>query len=107
MNGIIPIFEQQDTVGPMSKYINDLVLSYSIMIVNETIYNEFNRTDNEFNLKISILNLFFNSFKYDETSFYKVDDNYKLLLNDMVKLMHSIELLNVTHIKMTREEIID
>ncbi len=107
MNGIIPIFEQQDTVGPMSKYINDLVLSYSIMIDNETIYNEFNRTDNEFNLKISILNLFFNSFQYDETSFYKVDDNYKLLLNDIVELMKSIQLLNVTRIKMTREEIID
>ena len=51
---------------------------------DETFYNEFNRTDNEFNLKISILNLFFNSFQYDETSFYKVDDNYKLLLNDIV-----------------------
>ena len=67
---IIPLFDRQDTVGPITKYINDLVLSYSVMIQNETVYNEFNRTDNEnpSDLKISILNLFFDSIDPDQYS---------------------------------------
>lgn len=41
LDGVIPLFERQDSVGPMSKYIDDIVLSYSIMTDQSQIYNDY------------------------------------------------------------------
>jgi len=100
-DGIMPVFKQQDTVGPMTKYIDDLVLSYSIMINNETIYDEYNNNNNNENenLRISFLNLFFHSFDYGPITInnttlshskYTIYNDYKLLLDKAVVSFESI-----------------
>jgi len=41
LDGIVPAFERQDTVGPLTKHLDDLVLAYSIMLDNQKIYENF------------------------------------------------------------------
>ncbi len=115
-DGIMPVFKQQDTVGPMTKYIDDLVLSYSIMINNETIYDEYNNNNNNENenLRISFLNLFFHSFDYGPITInnttlshskYTIYNDYKLLLDKAVVSFESISNLNVSNLNFSLKDL--
>jgi Asp-tRNA(Asn)/Glu-tRNA(Gln) amidotransferase A subunit family amidase len=41
VEGIVPLFERRDTVGPMTKYVVDLALVYSIMNDDQSFYEKF------------------------------------------------------------------
>lgn len=103
IEGILPLFERQDTVGPFAKYINDLVLTYSIMANNPTIYNEFSRTDNEkpSDLRVSLVNIFFDTFPPIN---YYVDNEVKQIMTETVTRMKSLQ-LNVTTLDFSQEEL--
>ena len=36
LNGVIPLFEKVDVIGPLSKYLDDLVLTFSIITGNKS-----------------------------------------------------------------------
>lgn len=103
IDGILPLFERQDTVGPFAKYINDLVLAYSIMSDNSTIYSEFSRRDNEksSDLRVSVFNVFFDSFPPIN---YYLDSNVKSIMSDTLSRMKSIQ-LNITSFDLTQDEL--
>lgn len=62
MDGIFPAFMKQDVVGPMSKYFNDMLLAYSIMSGNISIYDKIINKNLISVLKIGIVNQFYNPF---------------------------------------------
>ncbi|CAF0999341.1 unnamed protein product [Brachionus calyciflorus] len=64
MSGIISLYKREDTVGPFANYVDDLVLAYSIMAKNQTIYDyykelvkihETNILNNVFKIKIGYI----------------------------------------------------
>lgn len=105
IDGIIPLFERQDTVGPFTKYIDDLVLAYSIMSNNSTVYSAFIRKDNEkpSSLRVTLLENFFESFSLPGLNYY-VDPEIKSIMTDTKKRMKSIK-LNVTSLAFNQAEL--
>jgi Asp-tRNA(Asn)/Glu-tRNA(Gln) amidotransferase A subunit family amidase len=62
LEGVIPLLDRTDTVGPMTKYLNDMVLTYAVMADNDSIYDHFKLNNNENKLKLFIIIDSFNTF---------------------------------------------
>jgi Asp-tRNA(Asn)/Glu-tRNA(Gln) amidotransferase A subunit family amidase len=89
IDAIIPAFERQDSVGPMTKYLKDLVLSYSIMLNNLSLYEEYSKPIARGNekLKLGFVNNFFEPFNISSSSStisYVLDPAVKALLVDSI-----------------------
>jgi len=66
-NGVIPVVELQDSVGPMTKYLRDLVLAHSILRNDRTIYtNVFDRVVEPKSLKVKVITQFMKSTVTDD-----------------------------------------
>lgn len=97
VEGIIPLMLRQDTVGPFAKHINDMVLAYSVMQDNASVYDEFvDRKNSSDSLRVSYLSLFFNSFNATPVS-YIIDDEVKLKAQASLTKMKSLK-INVSEI---------
>lgn len=128
IDGILPLFEQRDVVGPMTKYIDDLVLVYSIMNNDSKIYETFKNLDTR-NLIVGVsVNLtddfiipgfghLFNNAKNvkppgflklikrtTKTDFiYKLDPEVKSSLNDTIETLKKLNLKTVDEFTYTLE----
>lgn len=84
------------------------------MIENETIYNEYKNNNNNENLRISFLNLFFDSFDYGSITInnttlsdskYTIYNDYKILLDKAIISFESISNLNVSKLNFSLKEL--
>jgi Asp-tRNA(Asn)/Glu-tRNA(Gln) amidotransferase A subunit family amidase len=112
IEAIIPVFERQDTVGPMSKYVNDLVLSYSIMSNNFSFYEEYLKPNENKELKLGFVSNFFEPFNVSGSSggpiiSYVLDPNVKTLLVDSIDKFKQVgvRLIEITFDKSKLEEV--
>jgi Asp-tRNA(Asn)/Glu-tRNA(Gln) amidotransferase A subunit family amidase len=105
VEGIIPLMLRQDTVGPFAKHINDMVLAYSVMQDNASIYDEFARKDTDSApLRVSYLSLFFDSFNATPVS-YIIDNEVKLKAQESLAKMKSLK-INVSEIVFSQNDLI-
>lgn len=102
-NGVIPLFTKQDTVGPIAKHLDDLVLTYSVLKGDDGIFTRYLNTENS--KKYRILNLinFFDPFNltlsaFDATFYYYFDDavnkSMKIAFENIKKLSNNFELVD-------------
>ncbi|RNA08996.1 amidase [Brachionus plicatilis] len=79
LDGIIPLFEKADTVGPFAKHLDDLVTTFSIMAQNDSIRNEFSNKIPLDQLKIGVISNFVdNLVHFVFGSKYEMDQEVKL-----------------------------
>ena len=88
-NGIITVFDGQDTAGPLTRYVDDIVLSYSIMMGRSDAYDDYqNHTLSKF--KIGYFKRFFTSFnlsnEFGNFSYFVDDQVNKALMKAVDKL---------------------
>ena len=96
-DGVFIILEPEDTVGPFSHHLNDLVLSYSIMADNLTIYDNFMNKDllKPKDIRIGFVKNFNDGFtlNFDEGSFiYKLDDEVSKAFDNTVKNLRKLKI---------------
>lgn len=96
MNGIIPLLDKDDTVGPMAQYMDDLVLAHSIMAANNSIYDIYaNSKTKTKRFKIGYLKKFLEPFNVSSpigTLRYTLDDE---VYNAMINSIGNFRKLNV------------
>jgi amidase len=63
--GIISVVDEQDTVGPVAKHLDDLVLAHSVMIDDSSIYDSYSRWEGSSpsNLKLRVIRDFIEGFE--------------------------------------------
>ena len=61
-DGILPANLRQDTAGPLAKRIDDLVLTYSVMINDSSLFDNYQVKAEPNSLKIRVMSNFFQSF---------------------------------------------
>ncbi|CAF3495554.1 unnamed protein product [Rotaria socialis] len=88
--GIIPLFDKQDVVGPIAKHLDDLVLAYSIMVDNKTIQENYLKKVDPSKLKLGYFTNFFNTFnitspKLNNKMYYLDSDIKEIMLNTIKK----------------------
>ncbi len=98
IDGIIPSFERQDTVGPMAKHLDDLVLAYSVMSDNQAVHDEFQKQTNDItHLRLGYLTNFFKDFNLNcGNSTYFIDEQIR---NAMAKAMDNLRTLKVSIVR--------
>lgn len=104
MDGIIPLIDVSDTVGPFSSYLEDLVLTYSIMIGNYSIYEIFDQkssnNNSRKNYKIGYFKRLLDPFNFtirNQTYEYKPDIEVH---DEMIKAIDNLRMLNVDVIEL-------
>jgi Asp-tRNA(Asn)/Glu-tRNA(Gln) amidotransferase A subunit family amidase len=70
LDGVIPVFSKQDTVGPMAKHMDDLVLTYSVINNQPAIYDNFLWPIDGSTLKVLYISDFFDSFQFGRIDYY-------------------------------------
>lgn len=91
----MPLFDRLDTVGPMSKHIDDLALAFTIMSGNNSIYNYAKYTQpGRSAFRIGYNELFFDDFKMymndsDDTLYFNVNDEIKKHMNKLISNLNS------------------
>lgn len=122
VDGIIPSFQRQDTVGPMARHLDDLVLTYSIIANDISIFDKYQAPTLPSTLRVGYIKNFLNTFevKFSFTTlnyvidnkvseeFYKMVDNLKSLniqvfeqelsANEMKQMNEILELLTISRI---------
>ena len=87
IDGIFPNLAKSDAVGPLTKYIDDLVLTYSIMSNKKDIYEKYLQEDSS-KINIGIVEAFWNNFNISYELFgdftYKFDEQVYETLNNSV-----------------------
>lgn len=76
-DGIVPLFKMQDTVGPMSRSIDDLVRVYSVIAENGTFFEQFLKLGEAKNYRVGYIGKFLearNFSMFNMTISLKVDD---------------------------------
>jgi Asp-tRNA(Asn)/Glu-tRNA(Gln) amidotransferase A subunit family amidase len=76
LNGIVPTFDRRDTVGPMAKYLDDLVLAYSIMYNDSASYDGIMGVVDPSKLKIKSITNFWDSLNFQSIN-YAIDGELK------------------------------
>lgn len=99
-NGIIPLFNRQDTVGPLTRHLDDLVLAYSVMINDSNIYNEFSYA-NFTGLKVGYLNTFWNNFNFTNPF-----GKFTYIINSEIDKALNTALLNLKKLNLNVKEIV-
>ena len=99
LDGVIPVFDRQDTVGPLTKNMNDLVLSYSIMSGNTSIYDYYLNGTAPAKLRVGYITNFFDNFNISislGTYSYSLDTVIKSALYDAIskfKKLNNVEVI--------------
>lgn len=88
--GVIPLFEKQDVVGPIAKHLDDLVLAYSIMVDNKTIQENYLKKVEPSTLRLGYFTNFFDTFnisspKLNNKTYYLDPDIKEIMLNTIGK----------------------
>lgn len=66
MNGIFPLFERHDTVGPIAKYIDDLVLAFTIMANSSNYtFNDYMNQPDKSKFRLGYSKILNSNFKID------------------------------------------
>ena len=107
MDGIIPAFDKQDTTGPMTKHLDDLVLALSVMNDNRSLYEAYLKDDATSQFKIGTITDF-NSYLKLRLSIgdveYKVDDVIKKEMTKTINNFNSLA-LNITEFSLNQSQI--
>lgn len=90
-DGVIPLFPKQDTVGPMTKYIDDLVLSYSIMVDKQTIYESYLQDMEPKMLSFGYFTNFLNTFSVN------TDPQISYIVHSEIKAMVDLTVERLKH----------
>ncbi|RNA41471.1 amidase [Brachionus plicatilis] len=85
-NGVLPVNLRKDTVGPMAKHLEDLVLAYSVLTSDPSLLEAIEKPIDPKNLKVLLINDFFESFKHGRIDFAIGSDVKPLLDESVVKM---------------------
>ena len=88
-NGVIPVNLRKDTVGPLAKHLDDLVLAYSVLTNDSTILDSIHKPIDAKKLKVLLIKDFFRSFKHARID-YVISPDVRPLINDSVARMKSL-----------------
>jgi amidase len=94
IDGIIPLNLLQDTVGPLARSIDDLVLSYGVIIGNLSLFKEFDQIPIDPNkLRLGLFWNALNSFRISLKSGnfnYKIDKEVHKMVKSSIKKLHNL-----------------
>lgn len=94
--GVIPLFDKQDTVGPIARHLDDLVLAYSIMVENKTIQENYLKKVEPSALKLGYFTNFFDTFNISSPTLqnktYYLDPEIKEIMSNTIKKFKSINI---------------
>jgi amidase len=106
--GIIPLFDKQDVVGPIAKHLDDLVLAYSIMVDNKTIQENYLKKVEPFTLKLGYFTNFFSTFNISSPTLnnktYYLDPDIKEIMLNTIKKFKSLN-VNVIEKSLNQTEL--
>lgn len=90
LDGVFPLEVNADTVGPMAKNLDDLILTHSVIYNMSTLYtNNLLGYNDKNNLKVRIITNFINEFKVNKFNLV-IDSPLKDLIKNSVKRMKSL-----------------
>ena len=90
LDGVFPLEVNSDTVGPMTKNLDDLILTHSVLYNLSKLYtNTVLEPIDKKNLTVRIITNFINGFKVDKFNLV-IDPILKDLINNSVKRMKSL-----------------
>lgn len=78
LDGIIPLFEKADTVGPFAKHLDDLVTTLSVMADNASIKQEYSNNISYDQLKIGVVSNLVNNFDLNFLNTQKFGSIYRI-----------------------------
>lgn len=106
-DGVLPLFERRDTIGPITKNLEDLVLTYSILNDDPRYFEEFKKEVNPSELKILVIKNFINSFDTVRPNYtFKFDPQVKKALDDTIAKFKELKVI-VNEIELSKEDFED
>lgn len=88
-NGVVPVNLRKDTVGPLAKHLDDLILTYSVLTNESTLLESIQMNIDAKNLKVLLINDFFTSFKHARID-YVISPDVRQLIDDSVLRMKGL-----------------
>jgi Asp-tRNA(Asn)/Glu-tRNA(Gln) amidotransferase A subunit family amidase len=101
VDGVFPLFERRETIGPMSKYIDDLVSTYSILINNPNLTTLYNAAFEASQLRVGFISNIFDriqlSFR-NPPEVLELDSEIRSATNAFIDSLRSqgVNILNLT-----------
>ena len=103
LNGIVPLFDRRDTVGPLAKYLDDLVLAYSIMYNDSASYDAIMAPIDKTQLKVKSITNFWSNLNYSSID-YRIDAELIPLFQTALSSFKSLG-INVTEQTLTSSDL--
>lgn len=89
ISGVLPVNLRKDTVGPMAKHLDDLIITYSVLTNDPSLLDAINRPIDAKSLKVLVINDFFKSFKHGRIN-YVISSDIKPLMDNSLQTMKNI-----------------
>ena len=98
LDGIIPLFDKADTVGPFAKHLDDLVTTLSIMAEDPSIEQQYSNNIAFDQLKVGVVSNFVNNFDLSSMdiekigSMYNIDPEVKQAFDNTINRLKNLEI---------------